>query len=56
MKKLFIDLDNVIYDTVQIIKDLYDEHFAYYQMYEDIPVEKLISYDFSEFIFIRTIW
>ena len=45
---LFIDLDNVVYDTVSTIKTLYDEDFCLYDDWVDIPVEKIKSYNFTE--------
>lgn len=45
---LYIDMDNVLYDTVDAIKYMYDEDFRLYPEYENIPKEQLRSYEFTE--------
>lgn len=50
MKKpiLFVDLDNVVFDTVGTIKAMYDEDFRLYDDYEWVPAHKIKQYDFSD--------
>ena len=48
MPVLYIDLDNVVFDTICTIKQMYDEDFCYYPEYEWIPAHEIKHYDFSE--------
>ena len=48
MPVLYIDLDNVVFDTICTIKQMYDEDFRYYPEYEWIPAHKIKHYDFSD--------
>ena len=45
---LYIDLDNVVFDTISTIKAMYDEDYRYYPDYEWIPAHKIQSYEFTE--------
>lgn len=45
---LFIDMDNVLFDTVDAIKYMYDEDFRLYSDYHEVFLNQLTSYDFSE--------
>lgn len=45
---LYIDMDNVVFDTISTIKRMYDEEYRYYSAYEYVPVQKIKSYEFSE--------
>lgn len=46
--KLYIDLDNVVFNTTKCIVDLYDEDFCYYSDYKKIPWENIRSWNFNE--------
>lgn len=45
---LYIDLDNVVFDTISTIKQMYDEDFRLYDEYKWIPTHMIRHYDFSE--------
>lgn len=45
---LYIDLDNVVFDTIGTIKAMYDEDYRYYPDYEWIPAHEIQSYEFTE--------
>lgn len=45
---LYIDLDNVVFDTIGTIKAMYDEDFRYYEDYKWIPAHEIKSYEFTE--------
>ena len=45
---LYIDLDNVVFNTIGTIKAMYDEDYRYYEDYEWIPAHKIQSYEFTE--------
>ena len=49
---LYVDLDNVVFDTVDAIKTLYDEDFRLYDKWEDVPVEEIKSYNFDELCYL----
>ena len=49
---LYIDLDNVVYDTVDTIKSMYDEDFRLYSGYIWMPTKEVKHYDFSELKFL----
>ena len=46
--RLYIDMDNVVFDTVRIVKTMYDEDFRLYDGYHEVPLDQLISYNFQE--------
>lgn len=48
---LYVDLDNVVFDTIGTIKQMYDQNFRYYAGYEWIPAHMVKHYDFSELTF-----
>lgn len=48
---LYIDLDNVVFNTICIIKRMYDEDFCLYSEYSWIPAHKIKHYDFSDLTF-----
>jgi len=45
---LYIDLDNVVYNTIDVIKYMYDEDYRLYDRWVDVPVTDIKSYTFSE--------
>ena len=45
---LYIDLDNVVFDTVDAIKTLYDENYRLYDNYKCVDYNAMTSYDFRE--------
>ena len=45
---LYVDLDNVVFDTIDVIKYMYDEDYRLYDGYVEVPVEKIKNYSFSE--------
>lgn len=45
---LYIDFDNVVFDTVDAIKYMYDEDYRLYDGYVEVPVEKVKKYEFTE--------
>ncbi len=45
---LYIDMDNVIFDTVEAIKTMYDEDFILYDGWENVLLKDIKSYSFSE--------
>lgn len=49
---LYVDLDNVVFDTVSVIKQMYDEDYRYFEGYEWIPAHEIKHYDFSELKFL----
>ena len=46
--RLYIDIDNVVFDTVHIIKTMYDEDFRLYDDYHEVTLDQLTSYNFQE--------
>ena len=57
MKKkptLYIDMDNVIFDTVEAIKVMYDEDFRLYDEWKDVSCENIKTYSFSELKLLTT--
>ena len=46
--RLYIDMDNVVFDTVRIVKTMYDEDFRLYDGYHEVPLDQLTSYNFQE--------
>lgn len=47
-KRIYIDLDCTLYNTVKQIVDMYDEDFCYYSDYEKINWEDVRTWDFTE--------
>lgn len=51
---LYIDMDNVIFDTVEAIKTMYDEDFILYDGWENVLLKDIKSYSFSELKLLTT--
>jgi len=47
-KKIYIDFDGCIYDTIKAICTLYNEDFQYYSDYHYVNAEDIKSWDFDE--------
>ena len=47
-KKLFIDVDNTLLDSIKAIVDLYNEDFSAYPKYKFVHPYQIDSYDFKE--------
>lgn len=47
-RKIFIDLDCTLYNTVKQIVAMYDEDYCYYSDYEKIPWTEVRTWDFTE--------
>lgn len=47
-RKIFIDLDCTLYNTVKQIVTMYDEDYCYYSDYEKIPWTEVRTWDFTE--------
>ena len=45
---LYLDIDNVVFNTVEAIKFMYDEDFRLYNGWIDVPVQDIKSYSFKE--------
>lgn len=45
---LYIDFDNVVFNTVAAIKRMYDENYRLYDGYVEVPVENIKNYSFGE--------
>ena len=45
---IYLDMDNVVFDTVETIKIMYDEDFRLFDDYYEVPLNQLTSYDFQE--------
>lgn len=45
---LYVDLDNVVFNTVDAIRTMYDEDYRLYSEYEFISTDKIKNYNFKE--------
>lgn len=48
IKKIFIDLDGVVFDTIECITALYNEDFRYYKGFKPINSCDVETWDFTE--------
>ena len=48
IKKVYIDLDNTVFDTLDTILYLYNEEFKHYDGFQEIEYDKVRTYDCSE--------
>ena len=48
IKKVYIDLDNTVFDTLDTILYLYNEEFKYYDGFQEIGYDNVRTYDCSE--------
>lgn len=52
-KKLFIDMDCTLFDTVKCICDLYNEDFSAYPKYKFVHPSQINTYDFEELSLVK---
>jgi 5'(3')-deoxyribonucleotidase len=48
MRKIIIDLDGVVFDTIFTIVDLYNEDHIYYKDFQVVTPDKVKTWDFDE--------
>ena len=51
---IYLDMDNVVFDTIGMIKLMYDDDFRLYSDYCEVPYEQIKSYNFSELKLLST--
>ena len=47
-KKLFVDFDNTVVDSIDAIVSLYNEDFKYYKNFKYVHSCNVTSYDFKD--------